>query len=321
LKISNWKNLQPVEKNLQPVDHSSSKEPMEEEEQIENEKDKEQEQDRLSFVRLSFVASIMSSFLSSVEGTSLLRQEFSRQLKHYQSFKKYLEKNEKIIIEKSQVLENSGKDKILDEYCLEKIDPEKIQEIVDKRKIIQQCQAIIDCDKKIIESLKIFGKVLKSILIRIIAIQICLYFIIQLFLLFKECQDLLEKMKRFPTINKKIKNYFIFNRQIPDGFFNFSVSPLNIAISAEFSRYNTGNLFQTDHHVAQYQRTINIKENYFMSQKQKNGVIFMSIGIIKELVQNPSPQTLQTYKENIFHKFEVASWKKDSQKSTHSHNY
>ncbi|ETO00588.1 hypothetical protein RFI_36852 [Reticulomyxa filosa] len=76
------------------------------------------------FENLSF--ELLNS-LSSVEGTSLLRQEFSRQLKHYQSFKKYLEKNEKIIIEKSQVLENSGKDKILDESRLEKIDPEKIQ--------------------------------------------------------------------------------------------------------------------------------------------------------------------------------------------------
>ncbi|ETO05101.1 hypothetical protein RFI_32295, partial [Reticulomyxa filosa] len=92
---------------------------------------------------------------------------------------------------------------------------------------------LIDSEQKIIDSLKLFKKVLKSILLRYAYLQRFIYFLIQLIVLFKESKELLEKIKRFTKINstmiqkdiqeikvillEKIKNYFIFIRHITEG--------------------------------------------------------------------------------------------------------
>ncbi|ETO22038.1 hypothetical protein RFI_15165 [Reticulomyxa filosa] len=163
-----------------------------------------------------------------------------------------------------------------------------IAEITEKinieKNIIRQCQAVIDDYGKIINSLKIFEKYLKSTLLRYIVIQTCLYFIIQLLLLYKEIQDLMEKIKRYPKLNsnicsndyekikssiiEEIKNYYIFNNQIPEGIINFSISPINIAMSKEFGNVSRI-MYKTDLHVTQYHRNLKFKESYFLSQKQK----------------------------------------------------
>ncbi|ETO04488.1 hypothetical protein RFI_32909 [Reticulomyxa filosa] len=124
--------------------------------------------------------------------------------------------------------------------------------------------------------------------------MICLFILIKL-----ECILQKDTQEIKAMLLEEIKNYHMFIRQIPDCIINFSVSPINIAISAEFSRYNPGPLFQNDHFSTQYQSSVAARENLFLCQKQK----MLSYS-------KPTAAMLQEYKYNIFLSYNVDQWEK-----------
>ncbi|ETO15647.1 hypothetical protein RFI_21716 [Reticulomyxa filosa] len=248
-------------------------------------------------------------------------QDFFRAAKRYLQAKKYLQENTKAMQEKIQEIEDSEKN---------------IATNKQGKNIIKQCQVIIQDYRKIVNALKVLERYMKSLMMRYIVIQTNLYFILQLLILIKEVQELVEKLKRYPKLNhnictndyeeikksmyEEIKNYFIFNNQIPNGIINFTMPPINTALAKEFIGAS-GKMVKTDLHVAQYQRSLASKESYFLSQKKKNAIVTMAILSMKLLAKNPTPEMLQTYKENMLSAFNVAAWEKSFSEIETSLNY
>ncbi|ETO09138.1 hypothetical protein RFI_28250 [Reticulomyxa filosa] len=308
---------------------------------IEAEEAKDAEKDKENQDAIFFVSSIMSSLFENFPPayqTQVIEQNcdpmvntifyqksvniitFEQEIEISKEYEQHSE-NTKIITEKIQSINHSGSNKKDAESRLLELSKSEEQTSGKTNKetaLIQQCQAIIDGDNKVLDCLKAFDKFMKSLMLRYITIQTNLLFIIQLLLLYKEIQDLIDKTKRFPKFNpnilvidsteikksiiEEIKNYHKFNRQIPEGIINFTVSPVNIALSKEFAQIGTS-LSTTDHPISQYQRTTKFKET-------KKCRLYMSINILKQLAKNPTPEMLQKYKENIFAAFEIQQWEK-----------